>query len=92
MSVELATRGYVYSANEIRIKIHNFYKLIYYNSRTSNVNVNIQNEFLEEFRAESRRIATEIEAIKEDGREALQIERERSAILEKFMEAFKQSI
>ncbi|XP_039954194.1 uncharacterized protein LOC120770671 [Bactrocera tryoni] len=60
--------------------------------RKKHTSNNIQNEFLEEFRDSNTKIKAEIEAIKEDGREALQIERERNAILEKFLEAFKQSI
>ncbi|XP_011181794.1 uncharacterized protein LOC105211838 [Zeugodacus cucurbitae] len=59
--------------------------------KRTNVSVNIQNEFLEEFRASNRRIAAKIEAIRENDRKALQIEGKRNVILEKFLEAFKQS-
>ncbi|XP_054084529.1 uncharacterized protein LOC128921328 [Zeugodacus cucurbitae] len=60
--------------------------------KKTNASVNIQYEFLDVFQTSNTKIQAEIEAIKEDGREAIQIERERNSILEKFLEVFKQRI
>ncbi|XP_054744393.1 uncharacterized protein LOC129248803 [Anastrepha obliqua] len=47
-------------------------------------NENFQYAFLQEIRAANQTIAREIQELKEDSREAQQIERERNGILEKF--------
>ncbi|XP_018800657.1 PREDICTED: uncharacterized protein LOC108976177 [Bactrocera latifrons] len=48
--------------------------------RRKHTSNNIQNELLEKFRASNSKIAAEIEAIKENDKDSLQIERERNAI------------
>ncbi|XP_054083203.1 uncharacterized protein LOC128920266 [Zeugodacus cucurbitae] len=122
MSMEMATKGFIYSANEIRVKIHNLtnkyrdeksilgsyksfnletlveestvYEVVECALSPNNSSIDSQEEFptsVEEPTSNTK-IQAEIEAIKEDGREAIQIERERNSILEKFLEVFKQRI